>query len=83
MTRDDVLQFARRDRSAVAESKTRFWHDLKSHRTAAEVMAIADQLRRQARQLRPDWPTVEARVDDLAVHQRVAEALRSVAPRPR
>ncbi len=83
MNRDDVLQFARRDWSALAESKSRFWHDLKSRRSAGEVLAIADQLRQQARQLRPDWPTLDARLNDLAVHLRVAEALRAVSRRPR
>jgi len=33
--------------------------------------------------LRPDWPTLEARRDDLAVHLRVAEALRAVEVRTR
>ena len=78
-----MLQFARRDWSALAESKTRFWHDLKSRRSAGDVLELADQLRQQARRLRPDWPTLDARRDDLAVHLRVAKALRAVALWPR
>ncbi len=83
MDRDAVLQFIRRDWSAVAEAKTRFWHGQKAHRSAADVLLVADQLRQHARRLKPDWPTPEERLADLAVHQRVAEALRAVARRPR
>lgn len=83
MTRDDALQFVRRDGSAVAAAKTRFWHDLKLRRSAAEVLGLADQLRREAQGLRPGWPTPLDRLEDVAVHQRVAEALRAVTRRPR
>lgn len=83
MKRDDVLQFVRRDWSAVAAAKTRFWHDLKSRRSAAEVLGLADQLRQEVRRLRPAWPALEERLDDVAVHQRVAEALRAVTRRSR
>lgn len=83
MTSDDILQFVRRDWSAVARSKTRFWHDLKSTRSAAEVLSLADELRREAKRLRPAWPPLDERLADLAVHQRVAEALRAVARGPR
>lgn len=83
MNRDDVAQFARRDWSAVAESKARFWRGLKARRSAAEVLAIVDRLRQHAQRTRPGWPTIEERLDGLALHQRVAEALRAVARRPR
>lgn len=82
MDRDSVRQFAGRDWSALASSKTRFWHALKTHRSAADVLALADQMRRHAQQLRPDWPTREQRLSDLLVHQRVGEALRAVDCRP-
>lgn len=83
MDGDALRQFVRRDWSAVATSKTRFWHELKSRRTAAELLAVADQMRSHAQRLRPDWPTRRDRLDDLLVHQRVGEALRAVASRPR
>lgn len=83
MTRDEILQFVRRDWSAVSRSKTRFWRDLKSNRSAAEVLALADQLRHETQRLRPSWPPLTERLADLAVHQRVAEALRAVARGPR
>jgi hypothetical protein len=81
--RDALRQFARRDWSAVAASKARFWHALKAGRSAAEVLGVADLMRTHAQRLRPDWPSRQQRLDDLLVHQRVAEALRAVACRPR
>ena len=83
MDRDALRQFVGRDWSAVAASKTRFWPTLKARRSAADVFAVADQMRRHAQQLRPGWPTRQHRLDDLLVHQRVGEALRAVACRPR
>jgi hypothetical protein len=78
-----LRHFARRDWAAVATSKDRFWHALKDHRSAADVLALAERMRTHARQIRPDWPTPQQRLDDLRVHQRVGEALRAVAGRPR
>lgn len=83
MDRDSLRQFVGRDWSAVAASKTRFWHALKAGRSAARVLAAADSMRTYARQVRPDWPTRQDRLDDLLVHQRVGEALRAVTCRPR
>lgn len=83
MDRDSLRQFARRDWSAVARSKTRFWHTLKARRSAAQVLDAADQMRVYVQRLRPGWPSRQDRVDDLLVHQRVGEALRAVASRPR
>lgn len=83
MTRDEILQFVRRDRSAVDAVKTRFWHDLKTRLSAAEVLGMADQLRQEARRLRPDWPSHDERLQDIAVHRRVSEGLRAVTLRSR
>lgn len=83
MDREALRQFARRDWSAVATSKTHHWRALKRSRSAADVLTIADRMRLHARQLRPEWPTPQQRLDDLRVHQRVGEALRAVAGRPR
>jgi hypothetical protein len=80
---DALRQFARRDWSAVATSKGRHWRLLKTDHTVADVMAVADRMRLHAQQVRPDWPTAQQRLDDLRVHQRVGEALRAVASRPR
>jgi hypothetical protein len=83
MDRDALRQFAARDWSAVAESKTRFWRALKTQHSAADVLTIANVMRQHVQRLRPDWPTPQHRLDDLLVHQRVGEALRAVASRPR
>ncbi|MDP1569280.1 MAG: hypothetical protein Q8L86_04685 [Vicinamibacterales bacterium] len=83
MDRDTLRQFVRRDWSAVATSKARFWHTLKARSSAAEVLGIGDVMRSHAQALRPGWPSRQHRLDDLLVHQRVGEALRAVACRPR
>jgi uncharacterized protein YdaT len=78
-----LQQFARRDWSTVATSKARQWQALKRERSVAEVLELTDRMRRHAQQIRPDWPTTRDRLDDVRVHQRVGEALRAVAGRPR
>lgn len=83
MDSNALRQFALRDWSAVATSKARHWRTLKTGRSAADVLAIADRMRIHAQQLRPEWPTPQQRLDDVRVHQRVGEALRAVAARPR
>lgn len=83
MDPEAVRRFVHRDWSAVAASKTRSWHALKTRQSAAEVLRIADQLRTHAQRLRPDWPTRQDRLDDLLIHQRVGEALRAVVCRSR
>lgn len=83
MDRDALQEFIRRDWSSIAASKARFWHEFKARRSAHEVLAATDLLRVHALSLRPDWPTLQHRRDDLLVHQRVGEALRAVARRPR
>lgn len=83
MDRNALRQFARRDWSAVATSKTSHWRTLKTARPAADVLAIADRMRVHAQQIRPEWPTPQQRLDDVRVHQRVGEALRAVTGRPR
>ena len=81
--RADVLAFARRDWARVAEMKDTFWRHRKRGRSAAEILALGDQLRRHAQALRPDWPSSADRTADLAVHRRVAEALHAAGRRPR
>ena len=80
---DNIRAFAGRDWAQVAEAKAAFWRDRKQELTAAEMLALGDQLRRHAQAVRPDWPSEDERAEDLAVHHRVAEALRAVVIRPR
>ena len=67
----------------VAESKTRYWLERKRTLSAAELLAIGDQLRRHALAVRPDRPTEAERSADLATHERVTGALRAVPARHR
>jgi hypothetical protein len=83
VNRDDIRQFAQRDWSRIAAAKDAFWRGRKRGRPAAEILAAGEALRRHARAVRPDWPTVSDRAADLAAHHRVAEALRAVHRRPR
>ena len=78
---EDIIAFARRDWEAIAELKRRHWAEETSRMTAAEALALGDELRRHALALHPEWPTAEHRREDLAVHIRVSESLRRVGPR--
>jgi hypothetical protein len=83
VTRDDILAFAHRDWQRLARAKDEHWLSLKQSMTPDEILALCDSLRQHARTLRPDWPGESDRAEDLAVHLRVAEALRAVSVRPR
>ena len=83
MDRKAVLEFARRDWARVADAKTDFWLNRKRASSPAELLTLGDQLLRHARTMRPDWPSEVERAADLAVHQRVAEALRAPGSRLR
>jgi hypothetical protein len=73
---DEVRTFARRDWGAIAAAKNEAWLALRRARGIDGALAQADELRRQAREMRPDWPSEEERAEDLAAHNRVSEALR-------
>jgi hypothetical protein len=81
--KEDLIAFARRDWKAVAESKRRRWAAQKSHMTAGDALRLGDELRRHVSSLKPGWPSEADRADDIAVHIRVAESLRSVGKRGR
>ena len=76
MRREDIIAFASRDWNAIAEHKRRYWTG--DDMSVDEKLRIADELRRYAYELHPDWPTPEQREEDLANHVRVGEALRRV-----
>jgi hypothetical protein len=78
VNRDDIRAFVNRDWAAVEDEKARYWAQRKRTMTAAEALATADTLREYARRTKPDWPDPDERATDLAVHIRVAEALRAV-----
>src|ERR1017187_3932977 len=54
---------------------------MKVRQGAGEGLLIADELRRHAQRLHPDWPSEEDRREDLETHIRVSAALRSVQAR--
>ena len=83
MERGDIRAFAERDWQRVAAAKTAYWLDQKRGRTAAQILAAGDALRRHALTMRPDWPSARERADDLEMHRQVAEALRAVGRQSR
>jgi hypothetical protein len=79
MKPEDIQAYMDRDWARVRKLKERYWVEQKATMTPDEALAIADSLRRQAKALRPDWPSERERAEDLATHIRVSEALRSVS----
>lgn len=81
MQPDDIRAFVNRDWDRVADAKTRTW--LAAKGTPADDLRMADDLRRHARRLRPDFPSARDRADDLQSHLRVIGALDAVGVRHR
>lgn len=81
MRRDDLVAFARRDWAALEQEKAAFWAERKALLSAAQVLALGDELRRHAQTLKPDWPDAAEQAEDLAVHRRVSEALGAASRR--
>lgn len=79
MRPEDIRAFVQRDWGAIAVAKRESWVELRRRIGIEGSLAQANDLRLHVRRLRPDWPTREEREEDLAVHARVAEALRRVA----
>jgi hypothetical protein len=80
MTREEIAAFARRKWQDAERLKAQFWAERKAALSPIAAIGLGDDLRRQARAVRPDWPAEHDRADDLAMHRRVAEALRAVKP---
>jgi hypothetical protein len=78
MRPEDIRAFVQRDWDAIAAAKREAWIEAHRRLGADGALAQADGLRLHVRLLRPDWPTQQERQEDLAVHARVAEALRRV-----
>ena len=83
MRREDLIAYASRDWSAIAEEKTRAWLEARERRTATESLLLSGTLRDYVQSLHPDWPTESDRHEDLLHHQRVSKALQSVCSGPR
>jgi hypothetical protein len=78
MRREDLMEFAARDRAPVEALRAEHWRGYQAAAGPLAALDLADGLRRHAIALHPGWPDEEARSEDLAVHRRVSEALRSV-----
>ena len=81
MRKEDLIAYANRDWAGNERSKWQFRAKQAREMTATEKLAIGDALRHHAYSLHPHWPTAEHRAEDLAVHIRVSECLRSVDPK--
>jgi hypothetical protein len=79
MNPEDLRAFARRDWTAIAKSKARFWIEAKRRMDGAEALSIGEVLRRQVLAARPDWPSPSERAEDLSTHARVSAALSRVS----
>jgi hypothetical protein len=79
MTREQIRAFVTRDWARLAAVKARTWQAGKQSPTGD--LHAADQLRRHALSVRPDWPSLDDRADDLRNHIRVSEALSAIAIR--
>ncbi|MBX3125295.1 MAG: hypothetical protein KF718_01190 [Polyangiaceae bacterium] len=66
---------ARRDYDHARASKLAYWRGL----TPAERVRLADELRRHALLLHPEWPTDEQRALDVEAHIRLSERLERAA----
>ena len=84
MRRQDLIDFAQRDWSAIAEMKAAHWLERKQRFGLDETFRSAGDLRRHVATVRPDWPDEAERRADLASHVAVGESLRRVRSiRPR
>jgi len=62
---------AKRDWAFVRASKEAYWRSL----APLERLQLADELRRHALLLHPDWPTREQRTADYEAHVQLSERL--------
>lgn len=71
-----LRSFLDRDWAAARDAKDAYWAEVTRLRGPLEALRVADELRRQVQQLRPDWPSAEDRAADLDAHLRLSERLR-------
>lgn len=64
-----------RDWAAVRAAKEAYWRTL----DPKERLRLADELRRHALLLHPDWPTADQRAADYEAHVRLSERLEHAA----
>lgn len=66
---ESIRAFASRPWAEIEHLKRRYWAE--SDLTPAELLALADELRRHALSVRPDWPDYTERQADLDTHIRI------------
>jgi hypothetical protein len=76
MVTRDIRQFVSRDWDGARRAKDEYWAARIAQLGAAEGLRVADELRRQALLLDPDWPGEDDRRQDLLAHVRLARRLR-------
>ena len=76
-----IRDYVDRDWGAARAAKDAYWAERIARYGPLEGFRIADDLRRQALLLDPDWPGAAARRRDLLAHVRLAGLLRRASPR--
>ena len=71
-----IREYMSRDWAAARSAKDRHWAERVQRMGAGEALRIADELRRQAIENVPGWPTPDDRKADLYGHVRLSELLR-------
>lgn len=69
----------RRAHDVVAESKRTYWAQQFRELGADATWRAGQALREHAQHVRPDWPSAEERVDDLAHHIKLTRLFDRVA----
>lgn len=75
MTAQDIRAYMARDWDAVRDAKDAYWAERVGRLGPAEGLRIAEELRRQALLLNPEWPSEDDRREDFQVHVRVRALL--------
>lgn len=75
MDRDAVRNFALRDWRAVEDAKRDYWAERLRREGTETLVAVAEDLRRLVRSVRPEWPTPADRRADLRHHVRLKRRL--------
>jgi hypothetical protein len=75
-----IRDYVARDWDAARQAKDTYWAERIARLGAGEGWRIADELRRQAIVLDPDWPHPDDRDRDLQAHVRLALLLRRASP---
>ncbi|MBK8943213.1 MAG: hypothetical protein IPM79_37855 [Polyangiaceae bacterium] len=81
MKREDLIAYARRDWSTLAEVKREFLLTRRAKLGAAVNFEVVDTLRAQVHAQRPDYPRTADRQADLDAHILLADRLRRASTR--